>query len=353
MQFLIQEIKEKNIWENFLRECKEKTFLNSWLWGEFQKELGNKIWRFGVFSNGKLVSSVLIVKIVAKRGKFLFLPHCPNIKGGFEHSSFEITKTLFDFLKELAKKEKVDFIRIAPIQKRTKENEKIFKDLGFRDAPIHIHPEVTWELNISLPESVLLSQMRKTTRYLIKKLQKEKELTILEENNLEGLNKFYQIYQETKERQKFFPYSYDYLKKEFSTFSEDNSAFILLASFKKEIVSGGIFIAWQNTCYYHHGASSKKFLKLPTSYLLIWEAIKKAKERNCERFNFWGIAPRDYKFKIFGLNLFPHPWLGLTLFKTGFGGEKKEYVLTKDYPITLKYWLNFLIEKMRKAKRNL
>ena len=69
----IQEIKNKEAWEGFLLRCEEKTFLDSWNWGEFQKMMGNKIWRFGIYQRQEpsdkrqgLVSVALIIKIKAK-----------------------------------------------------------------------------------------------------------------------------------------------------------------------------------------------------------------------------------------------------------------------------------------------
>jgi len=44
----IKEINNKEDWEGFLLRCDEKTFLNSWNWGEFQKREGEKIWRLGI-----------------------------------------------------------------------------------------------------------------------------------------------------------------------------------------------------------------------------------------------------------------------------------------------------------------
>jgi len=54
----IREIVQKEIWEDFLLKCKEKTFLQSWNWGEFQEKMGNKIWRFGVYEGENLLGVV-------------------------------------------------------------------------------------------------------------------------------------------------------------------------------------------------------------------------------------------------------------------------------------------------------
>jgi len=342
MNLNIREIDDKEIWENFLLECKEKTFLDSWNWGEFQKSLGNKIWRIGLFENENLLGLALVVKIEAKRGKFLFIPHGPNLKIEDKEKKLKLLRVLRDELERIAKSEDCDFIRISPILKKTKENEEIFSILGFKNAPIFIHPEITWELNIEKNEEDILAGMRKTTRYLIKKAQKEKLLTIREENSLEGVSLFNKIYLETKERQHFVPFSLEYLQKEFLAFKDEGQISILLGDYKEEIIAGGIFIFWQNLAFYHHGASSRKYSKIPTSYLLLWEAIKKAKQKGCKVFNFWGIAPTDSP---------KHPWAGLTLFKIGFGGEKKEYVKTKDLPLKKKYWINYIVETLRKWKR--
>jgi lipid II:glycine glycyltransferase (peptidoglycan interpeptide bridge formation enzyme) len=153
------------------------------------------------------------------------------------------------------------------------------------------------------------------------------------------------------------------LKNEFLAFKDDKQILIILGKYKPphqnwcggkgEVISGGIFIFWQKIGFYHHGASSQKYPKIPVSYLMIWEAIKEAKNRGCERFNFWGIAPISSNFELRTSNLWKHPWAGLTLFKMGFGGEKKEYVKTQDFPISKKYWICYLIEKIRKKKRGL
>jgi len=354
----IKEITDKKTWEGFLEKCKEKTFLQSFNWGEFNKMMGNKIWRLGIYEipNSKfqipnLLGVALVIKISAKRGTFLFVPHGPIMKFDVRSSKLEVLRNFLNELKKLAKKEKCDFIRIAPILEKNEEDERIFKELGFREAPTHIHPEITWELDISKSEDEILKGMRKTTRYLIRQALKNKEIEILKSEKIEDLEEFNKIYQETAKRHHFVPFSFDYLENEFLAFKDDKQILIILGKYKGEVVSGGVFVFWQNIGFYHHGASSQKYPKIPVSYLVIWEAIKEAKNRGCEKFNFWGIAPlKNSKFQIPNPK---HPWAGLTLFKMGFGGEKKEYVKTQDFPISKKYWICYLIEKIRKKKRGL
>ena len=400
----IKEINNKEVWENFLLDCEEKTFLQSWNWGEFQKMMGHKIWRLGIYSNEQrtmnnegprpfsekggaygagneqLVGIALVVKIEARRGKFLFLPHAPVIRNqnskryNIARSQYSVTEFkkrilegLLKELKKIAKKENCSFIRIAPVWERTGENEKIFKDLGFRTAPLHTHPEVTWELNLKKPEKELLAAMRKTTRYLIKQGLKNEELEISKSQNIEDIEIFNDLYQKTVDRHHFVPFSLKYLKNEFRAFARDPSAqftpskvegpqgddeaIVFLAKYREECLASAIVIFWQGIGFYHQGASTPKYPKIPASYLLQWEAIKEAKRRGCKLYNFWGIADISLKFKVQSSKFEKHPFWGLTLFKKGFGGYEKKYVKTQDLPLSLKYWFTFVFENLRKKKR--
>ena len=351
MALYIKEVDNKKNWEDFLSKSEEKTFVNSWNWGEFQKKEGEKIWRFGIFGDKGQIASAPVVKIEAKRGKFLFVPHGPNIKPEVKNQRLKILEVLLNRLKEIAKEEKVSFIRVAPIWERNEKNIKIFRELGFREAPIHMHPEVTWELDITPSEEELLMGMRKTTRYLIRQAQKNEDIDIIKSKNIRDLDIFNKIYQATAQRHHFFPFSLNYLENQFSSFISDNQISIFFGRYKKEVVSSAIIVFWQNTGFYHHGASLTKYNKFPVSYLLQWEAIKEAKKRGCHHYNFWGIAP-DIKDKS-EVKKSRHPWAGLTLFKMGFGGYRKEYVKTQDFIISKDYWLTFIFEKLRKAKRRL
>ncbi len=338
----ILEVKEKKVWEDFLSGCKEKTFLQSWNWGEFNKRMFERIWRLGVFVNDSLVSCALVVKVKAKRGTFLLLPHGPITISNLKAQRSKILKAILKKLKEITKEEKASSIKIAPVWERNEENHEIFKNLGFRKAPIHIHPELTWVLDITSSEKEILMQMRKTTRYLIRQGLKNKDLKIFQSQDLKDLEVFNKLYQETVKRHHFIPFSLDYLRNEFLSFLPDNQIVLFIGKYKNEVLASAVVVFWQGIAFYHHGASLLKHPKIPVSYLLQWEAIREAKRRDCYLYNFWGVVSTGEK---------SHPWAGLTLFKKGFGGREKKYVKTQDLPLSWRYWPTYFFEKLRKKKR--
>ncbi len=341
----IIEIKNKEEWEDFLLKCQQKTFLQSWNWGEFQKSLGNKIWKFGIYDNTELVSVALLIKHIAKRSSFLLVPHGP-VTGIMNYElRIKILEILKSKLQDLAKEEKVDFIRVSPIWERTNENNKLFKNLGFRLRPLYTHPESSWKLNIESSEEELLDGMRKTTRYLIKQAQKDKNIEIFQSFDIKDIEIFNQLHLEVVKRQKFVPFSIEYFKKEFLSFLPDNQIALFFARYQGKIIAASYGIFWSEMAFYHHAALLPEYKKISASYLLQWEAIKEAKKRGCKIYDFWGYEDPKKNPK--------HPYSGPTLFKMGFGGYKDEYVKTQDLIVSPKYWINYVIETVRKYKRGL
>ncbi|MBI2042604.1 MAG: peptidoglycan bridge formation glycyltransferase FemA/FemB family protein [Candidatus Nealsonbacteria bacterium] len=334
----IGEVKNKEIWENFLLKCEEKTFLQSWNWGEFHERLGNKIWRLGIFEDVQhrvLHNVALVVKVAAKRGTFLLAQHNTGV-----------SRVLIDKLKEIAEKEDCSFLRMAPLLPRNEENKKLFRGFGFREAPMHASAyEATWKLDITKTEMELLANMRKTTRYLIRQAEKSADILIEKSNRAEDIEIFQRINLESAKRQKFAPFSNQFIKNEFEIFNQDEQSLLFFGKYKGEVAAAALIIFWSDIAFYHQAASSAKYAKIPLPYLLQWEAIKESKARGCKMYDFWGYVDPKTQPR--------HPWAGPTLFKMGFGGGAHEYLKTQDLPLSKKYWLIYIFEKIRKIKRGL
>ena len=336
---ICQEITSKEVWERFFDGAQEKTFLQSWNWGEFQQKMGHKIWRIGVCDNEGCPTSltlvVLAVKVVARRGTFLLVQHALNI-----------SEVLLNKLKDIAKEEGCIFIRVATLLPRTEENKKLFRDLGFREAPMHANAyEATWKLDITPTEDELLANMRKTTRYLIRQAEKNPDIEIEKSNKLEDIEVYQKLNKEAAKRQNFTPFSEKYIKNEFEVFSGDNQGLWFFGKYKDELAAAALVIFWSGIGFYHQAASDAMFAKFSIPYLLQWKAIKEAKRQGCKLYDFWGYVDPQKQPK--------HPWAGPTLFKMGFGGRDYEYVKTQDLPLAKKYWFTCIFEKIRSKKRGL
>lgn len=358
----IKEITSKEVWENFLAEIKPATFLQSWNWGEFNARTDHKIWRIGCYENGKLEAIALIIKVTARRGNFLFCPHGPvspfgKGRGPLSGEGFaSIISALTHYLIPIAKQERCAFVRISPIVEKDSKSsvaesdhpplakEEVFTNLGYREAPIHMmHPELGWILDITPSEEQLLANMRKTTRYSIKKAEKD-GVAITTSSNPADFEKFYEIYKETVKRQEFKGFSEAYFRAEIEIFFSQNQGMFFFAEYKGQITGTAIIIFYGDSAYYHHAATNRKFEKLTDAQLMQWHVIKEAKRRGLHFYNFWGVV-EESKTK--------HPWHGLSVFKRGFGGFETRYVHAKDLVLSPRYWLTYIIEAVRKIKRGL
>lgn len=288
-----------------------------------------------------MVGAAFVVKVSARRGTFLLVPHGPVASSGALRK--EMLTIFSERLRKLAKEEGASFVRLNPVWKRGEGIEETLSQLAWRRAPIQMHPEASWKLDISKPEEELFSAMRKTTRYLIRKAQENPDITVEVSCSAEDVALFSEMHNLVSRRQHFVPFSLEYLQREFEAFSKDKEIALFIGRYKGEVVAMSFVVFWSGIAFYHHASSLPQFARFSIPYLLSWKAICEAKKRGCTLYDFWGyVDPKS-----------SHPWAGPTLFKMGFGGEAHEYVLTHDLPLTFRYWITWVLEKIRKMRRGL
>jgi len=336
----LKAIDNKATWDGFLKSTQlAVSFFQSYTWGEFEKEQGQDIFRYGIYIDEQLKGVLQAVLVKAKRGRFLHIRNGPV----FELNEVTIYAKLLNLLKLEAEKLNCDYIRLSPLIKNTQKNIEKLDLLGLKLSQMHdVDAEITWILDLSKKEEEILAGMRKTTRYLIRQAEKIEDLKIEISSDVEDLKEFFHVYEDTVKRQKWHAYSFEYIKREFEHFQKDDAIRIFLARYKGRVIAASLFIYYLDEVYYHHSGSLSEFRKVPAMYLLHWESIKFAKKKGFRIYNFFGIA-RDNDPK--------HPWAGLTLFKQGFGGEQREWVHARDLPLNRRYWLTYLFEKLERKRR--
>lgn len=342
---------DRSVWDAFLVEAKPPSFLQCWAWGETQRALGEEVVRLIAEENGEIVGIAQAVTVTARRGKFLHVPHGPCILSGT--NTQEIFKNLLHSMEAHVKDLQCSFLRVSPIQEDSAEHRELYRSLGFRPAPIYLHAEQLWVLDLAPSEEELLTGMRKTTRNLVRRAERE-DVAIDFSTNPEDLENFFRLYRETSERERFVPFSEKLIRAELECFAP--YAVIALAKQSGEALSGAlaVFTPWSG--FYHHGASTRLRQSLPagrqgfggqarqnvsTSSALQWALIREAKRRGCAQYNFWGIYQAS------------NPRYGITVFKTGFGGREVRLVPTQDLPLSNRYWMTYAIDRVRRLYRRM
>lgn len=323
----INTISDRGEWDWFWQTHAPGALFQSWLWGDVVGRQSIPLVRFGVYDEAQLVGIFQVVTVRARRGTYLHIRHGPIIPGGDTDTWVQSV----NFLRSFANRERASFIRVSAQLPDTDQNRRLLRSLGMISAAVH---EVDAERCLLLPlgqsEDQLLSGMRKTTRYEVRRAEKM-GVHVVSSADPADLDNFFDLYKQTSRRQGFIKHKG--IREEFEIYSREGKAILFFGYHGNSLLSSAIILFSGDQAIYHHGASIP--VKPPVNYAVQWEAIREAKKRGVAWYNFWGVAPLE--------NL-SHPWHGHSLFKRGFGGSEKVSIHAHDLPTSVLYPVTRAIE---------
>lgn len=325
-------------WQSILKKFPEANFLQSPNYGKMHELIGDKVITESYGKDGEEGYALMIVKN-AKRGRYLEIPCGPLI----DWQNKRLVDEVLGKIRQVAISEKCVFVRMRPQLMASKQNIGLLEKHGLKQSPMHLAAEHTVMIDLTKTEEELLSEMRRQTRYDVRRSIK---LGVkVEKANTEKIFKeFHKVQTETAKRQKFIPPDLKTLMAEREAFGDDAVIYIAKTTDGKPIAYGLIIKDGLEGDYYE-AASTELNHKLPGAHALLWQAICDLKAGGYQRFNLWGIAPAGQPH---------HRYAGVTTFKTGFGGEIVEYVPAHDLIVNkIKYLKNLIVETTRKKKRRL
>lgn len=343
----IQEATNAQQWDAFLGTQRFRPFLQSWTMGEVYKELGQEPIRLEVRDGDRITGICMALLVPARRGKHLSIPYGPVL------TSKEALQPLLEELRTIATTYNCSFIRMSPFTTQ----EEAWEVPHAKQSPLHLLAEHIWYIpltqqdkwiGVDASESPLRSEedilmgMRKTTRNLVRRAEKDGVTIEASVSPLEDLQYFLALHDETRKRHGFTPYTDAFFRAQVEHFSKRNECTLYLARYQGEVIAASIHMHAFGETSYHHGASSHEHRKIPASYLLQWRAIQDAMKRGDHVYNFWGISPEGAT---------KHPFAGVRLFKTGFGGELLNLSPCVDIPLSSSYKLTRAFEIVRKWRR--
>lgn len=325
-------------WPVIADDFEEANFLQSWQWGALHEKCGHKVVHQAVVVEHKVLGGWQGIIKDARRGRYLEVPGGPLIDWTDPAEVERVTRQL----RYVAKRNRAAFVRIRPQVIDNPSNRAVFSMAGYRKAPFHLHAEHTNILDLSPSEEDLLAGMRRQTRYEVRQAAK-KGVKVSWQTGTQAVEEFYELQQETANRQGFIPSSKDFLSALVESFGDQ--ARIYKAEKDGQLLNMAIVIFHGQEAEYFEAASTPEARQYPGAYGLLWQSIKDAKAMGKTRYNLWGIAYSDDP---------KHRYAGVTTFKRGFGGQDVTYLPAHDLVINRwRYALNWLIETVRRKKRKL
>ncbi|MFA6322606.1 MAG: peptidoglycan bridge formation glycyltransferase FemA/FemB family protein [Candidatus Buchananbacteria bacterium] len=305
----------KQAWDDFVMTyAGDGGLLHAWDWGDFQKSLGNKIFRLALLDeHGNFQAAALLIQFELHfEYNYLYCPRGPviNILKSGELEQF------FDEFKKIAGEQKSFLLRLDPAWPIGQEN--LLLDTGWRKGDHEVQPKCSFVINVSSSEEEILAQMKPKARYNIG-LAKKHEVIIRQSCEISDIESFWQLTKQTAARDGFKPHGKDHYKKMFETLCPVDKFRVFLAEYRGQIIAAHLVAFFGDTATYLHGASSDVNREVMAPYLLQWAAILEAKKRGLKYYDFGGVNGKTY---------FNEKWEGITRFKTGFSQniEPREYI---------------------------
>ncbi|TSC94069.1 MAG: Uncharacterized protein involved in methicillin resistance [Parcubacteria group bacterium Licking1014_1] len=299
---------KRKIWNDFLIKNKG-SFLQSFEWGIFQKKLSKQVWQAEIKKENKTMMEAQVIKEIVGFKRYFYVPYGPVFSAdNSSEENAEAFRFFLDKIKELAKREKIVFLRIEPVLSLPE-----FPEFNFQNSLKRIQPKRTLILNLEDSEENLLKNFHQKTRYNIK-LAEKKGVKIKISDNYSNI--FYKLLKETKERQEFRSYPEEYYKKLLQIDSPYFQVNLFTAEYQNKIIVASIVIFFGERVVSLHTGSDYRYRTAKGAHFLRWKTVLEAKKKKFKEYDMWGIDEKK--------------WPGVTYLKKSFGGKEFEYGPAKD-----------------------
>ena len=320
----MKQITEKQDWNEYVMEHAGEAgaFLQSWEWGEMQKDLGHEVMRYATSE-----ARVQLIEMGLPMGqKYHYVARGPV--GVSPQASLDMVKLVIDELDDDM------FVRVDQA-----------RELGVHELEARSHavkdvqPSTTLITDLSHGEAEMFEEMHQKTRYNIRLAEKKGvEVQI----GVDALEVFVALVKETSERHGIRAHGEEHyvaMMKRLDGVDGAPRAFVAIASHEDDVLAAAMCVDWNGTRTYLHGASSTTKKNLMAPYLLHWTLMDDAKTHGLHAYDWAGIAPEGSE---------GHPLEGVTRFKKGFGGTVVSSPQTVDLVIrSMWYWVYSVIRKFR------
>jgi lipid II:glycine glycyltransferase (peptidoglycan interpeptide bridge formation enzyme) len=328
----VLEVADAQTWDGALLSLPNPHVLQNWAWGEFKSRHGwsatRLIWR----QDGEAVAaaSVLQRKVPRLPMSLLYVPKGPAL----DWTKPDLAERVLTDLEVLARRRRALCVKVdpdvyygdhtPPFSTRpgcASVTSSLLRERGWRYSNEQIQYCNTVLLDLRSPEDELLAAMKQKTRYNVR-LAARRGVTI-RQGSTADLATFYDLYDETSQRDGFLIRPEPYYKDAWGSFLDAGLARLLLAEVEDETAAGLLLFTFGPTAWYMYGASSSRYRKHMPNNLLQWEAIRQAKDAGCTLYDLWG-APEHLDES--------DPMWGVVRFKLGLGGQLAQGLGAWDYP---------------------
>ena len=297
----------------------------SYEWGEMKRTLNWRPVRLVLERDGRVagLGQFLAYNTPLVPGVLMYCPKGPWLPWEDE----EALRAFFGGVISAARREGAHTVKIEPevleSQSRVKD---LLSDAGFHRFRWAINHKTTMVVDLSSSEQDLLANMKKGTRYGVRRAARE-GVGVVEDNSPGAREIFWRMHDEMVERKNFWSRPRSYYSIMWRVMEDAGRAHLFFATHAGDRLAAALVLTFGSKCIYMLGVSTREKRNLQPAYLLQWETMKWAKERRFTHYDMWGVPPPDKLNES-------HPLHGVYKFKVGFGGELADFVGCWDLPVS-------------------
>ena len=329
-------------WDAFVESHPQASFLQLSAWGKLKSafEWSSRTVTLTDGAGHIRAGALLLWRRIAGLS-FAYIPRGPLT----DWQDGETTSALLAQIDAAARQRGAAFVKIEPSLLDTPANRALLASYGFRPSPQTVQPRSTIALDITGSEDEILARMKSKWRYNIR-LAERKEV-VVRSGGPDDLRHFQALMETTGQRDGFAVHSFDYYRTAHELLVPQHAVY-LYAEYAGQVLAAIAVLQCGQTAWYVWGASSDAERNRMPNHALQWAAIRWAKERGAQQYDFWGIPDAIGQVAQGMADGLPVPaqempvdvdalpagdlW-GVFRFKQGFGGVVERTVGAWDRPL--------------------
>ncbi|MBW4537611.1 MAG: peptidoglycan bridge formation glycyltransferase FemA/FemB family protein [Myxacorys chilensis ATA2-1-KO14] len=304
-------LSDRFAWKKLNQSLVGSCFMQSWAWATFKELEGYRTFKYGVFDQALVGGCIFYVYPRSHSANLLIAPGAPLIRPGYTSQAIEL---LVRQAERIAQEVRTIALRVEPLwaEKPSALNQ-------FVRAPVDLLPSETLIIDLHPTETEIFAQMKPKGRYNIR-LSQRHGVTTQFTTDLQKISMFYELFWETVQRQTFFGEPYRFFINLCQTLFAENMAELGFAMWNGEILSAVLIVYWCDRATYLYGGRSDAHGHVMANYALHWDAIKRAKAKGCQLYDFYGYTQNPN-----------HSYAKFSQFKRQFGGTPVTTIGAQDY----------------------
>lgn len=317
----MREVSERHDWNQLLLRLPNAHGLQCWERGELSRQTNWTARRLVFELHGQVVAAASVLRRPLPGLSGWGIAYCP--KGPvLDYGDHEVFGRTLALLSQDARRQRSIFLEIDPdVEHDRYEAIATLRRAGYAPSPEQVQFRSTVLANLRGSDEELLARMKSRRRAYVRKAARDG--VTVRSGALSDLARFYELYEQTAQRDGFIIRPFAYYERYWSLLAETGLSELFFAEVDGRPEAALVPLRFGKRAWYLWGASSAAGQRAHAPSLLQWHTMRWARDLGCDTYDMWG-APDDPSDER-------DPTHGLYLFKQSFGGRHVRWIGAYDY----------------------